>query len=113
LIQVEGIPFKLSVCRESDRNPKLVFYLWAPEEDFFSDLLEKALLRKFRKLKKYSSSYETLLLVESADIHFMSWSRMNEEVAALYPAGVPAGINKIWYADTSIPQELEFWEIAG
>ncbi len=65
--------------------------------------------RKAAKLSKYHDrGLITILLVESEDLALMDESMMFDSIRAAYPAGLPDGVNKIWFADTSIPSEIEF-----
>lgn len=40
----------------------------------------------------------------------MNEGKMVDSIRKAYPAGFPLEVDEIWYADTSIPSEIEFWD---
>jgi len=61
------------------------------------------------KLAGYQSTGKiTVLLVESSDIALMSEGMMLDAIRQACPGGLPTGVDQLWYADTSIPDEIEF-----
>lgn len=50
-----------------------------------------------------------MLLIENDDLALMNEFRMLEAIQEAYPEGLPDGVDEIWYADTSIPTEIEFY----
>jgi hypothetical protein len=49
-----------------------------------------------------------VLLIESEDIALMNDIKMLDAMRSAYPQGLPPGLNRVWYVDTSIPSEIEF-----
>ena len=41
----------------------------------------------------------------------MNEFRMREAIQQAYPEALPEGVDEIWYADTSIPPEIEFYNL--
>ncbi len=71
-------------------------------------VLRDAFERKAAKLAQYEAvGKTTILLVENDDIALMNAWKMLEAIQAAYPSGPPAGVRQIWYADTSIPNQIE------
>jgi hypothetical protein len=104
-----GIPFRLHVVKASDRWPGVFFARYEPEDDTLSERVKVAFDRKAAKLARYQApGIETVLLVENDDIALMNECKMIDAIRAAFPAGLPAGIDRVWYADTSIPSALEF-----
>lgn len=50
----------------------------------------------------------TILLIENNDIALMNEGIMLDSIQTAYPNGLPQGVKKIWYADTSMPKDIEF-----
>jgi hypothetical protein len=104
-----GMPFRLDVWKSSDRPPGVFFARYAPEDNTLAARVRAALDRKAAKLSRYHGLGMTaVLLVENDDIALMSTKKMIEAIRA---AGLPAGVDQVWYADTCIPRALEFHEV--
>ena len=90
--------------------PSIVGFLRIdPEDDTLPVRIGKLLHRKARKLRKHhGSSGTTILLVENNDIALMNEARMLDALREAYPDGLPQGVNEIWFADTSIPEQPQF-----
>lgn len=109
-----GIPFGLRVTKASDRPPRLVFMRLAPQDDTLSARVRRQLDRKAAKLKPYrEKDFSTILLVESSDIALMSDGLMIESLQQAYAGNMPDGVDRVWFVDTSIPEELEFQEFTA
>ncbi len=52
-----------------------------------------------------------ILLIENEDIANMSRGRMIKTVEELYPDCLPSGLDRVWYADSSIPVSIQFWNV--
>ena len=103
------IPFRLHVVKSSERRPGLFFARWKPEGDTLSHRVGEAFERKAAKLAKYRTAGKTtVLLVENDDIALMNEWKMLEAIQQAYPSGPPAGVDQVWYADTSIPSDFAF-----
>jgi hypothetical protein len=107
---IEGVPFSIDLMKDSTRPHGLYMARNAPDDSTFAVRLREQLEGKADKLKKYKAEgCLTVLLVESSDIALMSRGKMALAIEATYSSVPPAGSDKIWYADTSIPDSLQFW----
>jgi len=69
-------------------------------------------VQKADKLKKYQkAAYRTILLLENNDLANMSFSTMVGAIEDAYPEGLPDGVDRIWFADTSIPESRQFFNL--
>jgi hypothetical protein len=106
---IPGLPFRLQVTKQSDRPPRIIFGRIAPEDESLPDRLRQQLDSKIKKLAPYKAhGLITVLLIESDDIALMNDSKMLDAIRSAYPQGLPPGIDRIYYLDTSIPTEMEF-----
>ena len=109
LNDVPGIPFKLDVKKETDSPPGLFFARFTPDDNTLPNRIKKQFDRKAKKLAKYQGlGKTTVLLIESYDIALMNPSIMLTGIREAYPNGPPSGVDKIWYADTSIREKRNF-----
>lgn len=109
LHNITGVPFRLHITKASNRRPGVFFARCLPEVGILSDRIRARFDCKAKKLMKYQRpGITTILLVENNDIALMSASKMIEAIHQAYPHEFPLGIDEIWYADTSIPSEIEF-----
>jgi hypothetical protein len=101
-----------AVVKASGRAPGVFFSRGFPEDDTLADRVRAIFDRKATKLAKHhSSSTTTILLVENDDIALMNKGKLAQAIREAYPAGLPAGVDQVWYADTAIPRELEFCDL--
>ena len=106
---VPGIPFRMHLMKQSNRPPGIFVARFEPHDDTLPVRVRNLLDRKADKLAKYHKpSTTTVLLIENDDIALMNEFRMCEAIQEAYPEGLPEGVDEIWYADTSIPPEIEF-----
>lgn len=106
---IPGVPFRLYVKKATDRPPGVFFARFEPADNTLPDRIRRQLDRKIGKLAKYHrSGMKTVLLVENDDIALMNEWKMLNAIREAYPGGPPAVVDEIWYADTSIPSEIEF-----
>lgn len=112
LRDVPGIPFEFHVMkRSSDRNG-LLFSRFMPNNQTFPIRLREQLDQKVDKLSRYKKEGKTtILLVESDDIALMNDGIMWDGLRSAYPDGMPQGLDEIWFADTSIPEEIVFTDM--
>ena len=111
LENVHGIPFRLRVSKASDRRPGIFFARFDPKDDTLPARIRKQFDRKAKKLAKYHSPDKTtVLLIENDDIALMNEGRMLDSIQIAYPSGLPNDVDKIWYANTSIPKDIEFMD---
>jgi hypothetical protein len=110
VVNVPGIPFRMHVMKQSNRPAVLFFGRFEPDDDTLHIRVRNLLDRKARKVAKYhKSGTTTVLLIENDDIALMNEFRMLKAIQEAYPEGLPGGVDEIWYADTSIPTEIEFY----
>ena len=114
LEDVDGVPFRLRVRKASDRRPGIFFARFEPKDDTLPARIRKQFDRKAKKLKKYhGSDNTTILLIENEDIALMNEGKMLDSIQIAYLSGLPHGVDKIWYADTSIPDDIEFMDFSS
>jgi hypothetical protein len=102
-----GIPFEFRVMKKNSNRNGLLFSRMAPNDQTFPNRLKKQLDQKIDKLSLYKDK-TTILLVESDDVALMNDGIMWEGLRSAYPNGMPNGLDEIWFADTSIPEEIIF-----
>lgn len=99
---VPGIPFKLTVFKDTGMPPRLLFSRFDPNDNTLSNRLKVLCDRKAKKLGKYQGTGTmTVLLIQNNDIALMHPIIMRREIQKAYPNGLPPGVDKIWYADTA------------
>lgn len=111
LIFIQGLLqySKLCVRKASDRRPGIFFARFEPLDDTLPARVRKQFDSKAEKLSKYHGpDWTTVLLVENDDISLMNEWKLLESIQKAYPDGLPNGVDQIWYADTSIPNDIEF-----
>jgi hypothetical protein len=109
LDDIPGVPFRLHVRKASDRRPGVFFARFEPDDNTLPDRIREQFDRKAKKLGKYHGPGKTtVLLVEDDDIALMNEWKMLDAIRAAYPDGPPPAVDEIWYAETSIPSEIEF-----
>ena len=105
---IPSIPFRLYVKKARDRPPGVFFSRFEPNDDTLPARIHGLFERKAKKLCKYHSEEQTtMLLVESEDIALMNEIKLLDAIRKAYPKNPPAGVDQIWYADTTIPSKLE------
>ena len=93
----------------SANDPTLTSWVDVPENSDFPKRLRVHLNRKAKKLIPYrENGFKTVLLVESDDIALMDGSIMLDGIREAFSQKLPDGVDQIWYADTSIPEEILF-----
>lgn len=103
------IPFRLHVFKATGRSPGVFLARYEPDDKSLPERVKAAFDRKAMKLAKYQGpGVITVLLVESDDIALMNEWKMIDAIRTAFPTNLPAGIDQVWYADTSIPSALEF-----
>jgi hypothetical protein len=106
---IPGVPLRLHITKVSDRRPGVFLARFEPGDDTLLDRIREQFDRKGKKLAKYHVAGNiTVLLVENDDIALMNELKVLNALRKAYPAGPPPGVDQIWYADTSIPSEIEF-----
>ena len=103
-------PIRLRVRKWKDGPRGVFFPRFAPPEDkTLPERIRKILDRKGEKLAKYQvPGTTTVLLVENGDIALMNEPTMLSAIRDAYPNGLPDWVDKLWFADTSIPENPRF-----
>lgn len=102
--EAPGIPFPFWVEKQSNRPPGVFFARFAPTDTSLPQRVRKLFDEKVSKLKPYKDEgYTTVLLVESSDLALMNRSILVQAVSEAYRSGLPASVDQIWFADTSVP----------
>lgn len=108
---IPDIPFILHILKASDREPRIIFSRFSPTDETLPDRIFEQFEIKAKKLSKYrDKGFTTILLIESDDLTLMDDIRMLESIKTAYPKGLPVGVDKIWFADTSIQFAIEFMD---
>jgi hypothetical protein len=72
--------------------------------------VKQAVDRKSSKLRQYRGRLTTVLLLESDDDSLMNMSILADAIVDQY-SGLPPDIDQIWFADTSLPWDVEFHDL--
>jgi len=109
---VSGIPFEFHVTKKISNRSGLIFGRFIPNDQTFPNRLREKLAQRVDKLSRYKNKGKTtILLVESDDIALMNDGIMWDGLRSAYPEGMPEGLDEIWFADTSIPEEIVFTDM--
>ncbi len=109
---VPELPFEFRADKHSSERTGLLFNRPAPNDDTFSNRLRDQVDPKILKLSPYKGQNKrTILLIESSDLSLMDDSIMRAGLKSAYPNGLPQGLDQIWFADTSWPEEILFTEM--
>jgi hypothetical protein len=109
IINKDKIPFEIFATKRKSARHGLLFCRFAPDDKSLPERMRKQLDRKLKKLIPHKERDKTtILLVESDDIAFMDESIMWDELRLAYPKGMPDGLDQIWFADTSIVEDILF-----
>lgn len=110
---VAGVPFRIHVTKASHRPPRISLARHEPFDDTLPARIRDLFDRKAQKLSKYKCDWTTVLLVENADIALMSREKLIAAIHQAYRGGLPSDIDQLWYADTSIPDDIEFYDLTA
>ena len=111
-IEIEGVPFLLTAQKSDSGTNGLFLARSVIEATSFPQRLQSLIDRKALKLAQYRDSCNLLiLLIENADIANMSRGKMMKAVETSYPQSLPSGLDRVWYADSSIPESIQCWNI--
>lgn len=106
---IPGVPFPIHARKSSTRRPGVFFGRYRPDDDTLPARLKQIMDRKAGKLLQYQQGGKvTILLVESEDLALMNESAMLDSIRTACSGGLPHGVDQVWYADTSIPEFVEF-----
>jgi hypothetical protein len=108
---IEGIPFEFQAIKASSRRPGLKFARITPNDKTLAARLRQQLSKKAAKLASYQKDgMTTILLIESDDIALMNRHIMREALQTAFANEPLEHVNQIWYVDTSIPSEVQFYD---
>jgi hypothetical protein len=117
---IEGansIPFRFRVIKETKRIKKHLgvrFGRLVSEDKTLPDRIRMQFKEKAEKLGIYKANGKTtILLIESDDFQLMNHGIMFNAITDAFGDGLPGEIDQIWFADTSIPEELEFMDFTS
>lgn len=86
----------------------------APRDSTLLTRAKEILDRKAMKLKRYQvPGTTTILLVENGDIALMNEPKLLDAIQGACPEGLPRGVDQIWFADTSLPEDPRFREFTA
>ncbi len=110
------LPFAVEVWKydPSDQTwrPGLFLKRSVDSEKGFVEMLRAQASRKFDKLAPHKEDgLTTVLLLESRCGALMSLARMDDGLAEAFPAGLPAGIDQIWFADWACEAVPGYWRL--
>ncbi len=105
---IPGIPFFMHIKKTSDRPPGIFFNRTLPKDSSLKERVNKLLDNKAKKLSRYQGpDWITILLLECVDM-LMSEDLLEETLREIYPDCLPPGVDQLWFADTSIANDIEF-----
>ena len=110
---IAGVPFYLMVHKASDSLRGVSFSRMIPDDNTLHVRIKEKIDEKLKKLEPYKLNKKiTVLLIESFDTALMTKSKMIEAVRVAFPAGVPI-VDQLWFADTSIPENIQFCDFTN
>jgi len=111
---VPGVPFEFHARKSNTGKAGLLLSRFAPANENFPSRLRSHLDRKITKLAPYKGKGKsTVLLIESDDIAFMNEGVMWDSLSNAYPEGMPSCLDSVWFVHTSIPEDVQFFEMNG
>jgi hypothetical protein len=106
---IPGVPFPLHVEKACHHGHGVSFGRYEPGDDTLPARIREQFARKAEKLATYhGQGTTTVLLVENDDVALMNHVKMLNAIREACPSGPPAGVNQIWYADTSFAPDIAF-----
>ena len=109
---VPDVSFEFYANKRSSNRTGVLFGRFVPYDKTLPARLRQKLDRKVEKLSRYKGQNKTtILLVESDDIALMNDEIIRDGLRLAYPDGLPQGLDQIWLADTSIPEDILFTEM--
>lgn len=109
-ICIHSVPFNFRAIKDSKVTRGIFSARSNPGDTTLASRLSVHLSRKMAKLERYKAmGMTTILLVESDDIALMNQYKMLEGIQSAFGSGMPQHIDQVWYVDTSLQPDLEFW----
>ena len=110
-VEAPGVPFTFRAGKDSHGTPAVLFSRFEPDDTSLPDRLRTQLDRKAAKLRPYQErGLATVLLVECDDIALMSPDRLLRALRRGYALQMPAGVQRLWYVDTSTGSPSGFFD---
>jgi hypothetical protein len=110
-----GLPFKIRINKHASEKPSFRIVRDTPNDSTLSERVGNSINRKLQKLVPYKKQeYKTCLLIENDDIALMSLDLMVSSIKVIIDREIgliSEVVDEIWYADTSIPNDVEFFLI--
>jgi len=107
-----NIPFEFHALKRFSDHSGLFLFRFAPKDQTLPERVREHLCRKAKKLTRYKADGKvTIILLESDDIALMDEAIMWDNLREAFPNGLPLSVDKIWFADTSIPENVLFFEM--
>lgn len=111
---ISGIPFEFRVSKRLSNNQGICFIRTEPTDTSLPKRLRVQLAAKATKLLRYKAKGKiTILLVESEDLALMNEHKMLNALRTAFNNCLPADVDQLWYADTSIPSEVMFCDFSS
>ncbi|MCZ6690212.1 MAG: hypothetical protein O7H41_11450 [Planctomycetota bacterium] len=111
LEDIPNVPFPLHVWKQSHRPPCALFGRLKPEDESLPERIGTQLRGKASKLGRYRQRGKTtILLVESTDWVLMNATKMFKAMRIAFPAGLPPGVDQVWYVDSFPNGSVYFWD---
>jgi len=108
---IPGIPFRVHINKRASKKPNFQVGRFIPLDKSLIDRMAALIAEKSQKLVPYKKDgFKTILLIENEDIALMRVELMDSSVKAAMKK-LQITLDEIWYADTSIPNNLEFWAV--
>jgi hypothetical protein len=114
-LTIPGVPFAFDI-EKSDKYPGIIFSRVVKEtDDVLIGTIGEKVTEKARKLAPYQSrGLTTLLLLETDDLAMMNHIRTAEALETKFEGGSVPGIDRIWYADTTLGlTEAHFYDLTA
>lgn len=116
---IPGLPFKAHINKQASEKPSFRVARFDPKDETLSERIADSIMRKTQKLVPYKEQgFKTILLIENDDIGLMNPELMISSVKTAMQGNLQLEgikiediVDEIWYSDTSIPDDLEFWPV--
>ena len=112
-VTLAGMPFPFYYTKNKYASPGIHFSRLEPDDNTLAHRLGALINKKSAKLKKYSTSHKTILLLESSDIALMNQAKARYSAAIGLESILPEGIHYLWYAETGLSDYIIFTDISN
>jgi hypothetical protein len=112
-VRIDQVPFQLRVSKRSDLSKGVYFSRIVDENDYaLVSSVARLVELKANKLAQYQrQGFTTILLLESDDIAMMNHIALHEAMMAAFPRGWPESVDDVWYANTTLWPEAQFFDM--